>query len=599
MAGLGPEKETFSFSASHIHAAVAAVVISLLIHIGLAVFAAHVDIHLFSGKTAIRKSNSKYEPLRLESVEVAPKIREKLLDTLRAVGGETKTDIAKSLDELSVPPEEAATEPPPLDTGTIAGESKAMIENIPAPQIPDIAPPLQEILAIENRAVGDTIPELERKIIPKLERVPDAPDIVVPSSRNMLASTGPAAPANTSILKTPGVANITKSVIGGMEPEKLEEPPPPPPDENSEKEEPPKELFEETTEEVTKSEAIERVLKADIKAYVSPRDKEYGYFRLHVERAGKNLLPVLPKDIILVQDCSASMSEQRLFFCREGLRKSLDLIGPADRFNIAKFSDHTETCFSNWVRKTPKNIEKALTYINGMTAGGNTDLYASMSDLLALEKRPERPIIAFVITDGLVNKGITDNSEIIGEFSRHNNGRISVFTLGTSQLANRYLIDLLSYCNKGYVNVISKGRWDIPQSILKVMNDIRRPVLADMRLHIPSYSSCSIYPGQVSNLYLDRPLELYGRYRLSEKQLVFQVVGQAGSNPCDMLFTLPLPDSPTGSKHDDEIRKKWAQRKIYHLIGEYSRTGRKETLLEMRRTARKYHQPIPYKRRLF
>jgi hypothetical protein len=131
------------------------------------------------------------------------------------------------------------------------------------------------------------------------------------------------------------------------------------------------------------------------------------------------------------------------------------------------------------------------------------------------------------------------------------------------------------------------------------MNDIRRPVLADMRLHIPSYSSCSIYPGQVSNLYLDRPLELYGRYRLSEKQLVFQVVGQAGSNPCDMLFTLPLPDTPTGGKHDDEIRKKWAQRKIYHLIGEYTRTGRKETLLEMRRTARKYHQPIPYKRRIF
>ncbi len=232
-----------------------------------------------------------------------------------------------------------------------------------------------------------------------------------------------------------------------------------------------------------------------------------------------------------------------------------------------------------------------------MQAKGNTDLFASMSDLLALPQRPERPIIAFVVTDGIVNKGITDNSEIIGKFSRENNGKISVFTLGTSQAANRYLIDLLSYCNKGYVNLVSKGRWDIPDSVEKVMQGISRPVLADLFIQIPSASSFEIYPRQVSNLYLDRPLTLYGRYSKGEEQLLFQAIGHAGSTPCDLMFDLPLNNG--NAKLDENIREKWAQHKIYHLIGEFTRTRDKEVLRDLRRTAKTYKQPIPYKRSLF
>jgi hypothetical protein len=477
-----------------------------------------------------------------------------------------------------------------------AGESAGLAEPTPPPMLSSIEPPKQEIIEIENIAVGDTLPQLERRVIPKLERVSDAPDLILPSSKAQLTSNG----AGTGQVGTPAVANIAKPVIGGMGTAKLITP-----ITEEDKEAMPggtKELFEEKIDDVTSTEPIERVLKADVQTYISRRDKKYGYFRLSVERAGQELLPVRPKDIILVQDCSASMSEQRLYFCREGLRRSLAHIGTADRFNIAKFADRTETCFDTWVEKTPETLEKAEAYINSMTAIGNTDLFTSMSDLLTLERRTDRPLIAFVITDGLVNKGLTDNSEIIGAFSSKNQGKISVFTLGTSQLANRYLIDLLSYCNKGYVNLVSKGRWDIPESIEKVMHGISRPVLADLRVQIPAGSSCEMYPRQVSNLYLDRPLVLYGRYPLTEKQLLFQAVGQAGTTPCDLIFNLPLNSVPDDTKQNEQnrdIRKKWAQRKIYHLIGEYTRTKNKETLLELRRTARAYKEPIPYKRRLF
>jgi Ca-activated chloride channel family protein len=257
-----------------------------------------------------------------------------------------------------------------------------------------------------------------------------------------------------------------------------------------------------------------------------------------------------------------------------------------------------ETCFEDWVTKTPETLEQAEEYINSMQSVGYTDLFASMRDLLSVDSREGRPVVAFVITDGLANKGVTDNTQIIGEFSRLNAGRISVFTMGTFEKANQYLIDLLSYCNKGHVNVVTSGRWDIPDVAESVMLGISRPVLSDLRLQFSAGSSVEVYPQQVSNLYLDRPLVLYGRYRKGETRLVFQAVGQAGSRACDMVFDLPLAHSPTDSM-DKSIRQKWARQKIYHLIGEYARSRNRDVLLELRRTARTYNEEIPYKRSLF
>lgn len=592
MAELRREYQRFSFGVAHLRIAVIAAMLSALIHVVLVIAVSHVNLNLFSAGQEPRHPH-KYEALHLESVDVDPQVQKQVLDTLRSVDSESSVDVAASIDDLRIPPDAGITEPPAIENMKMKGDMKGLAEPTPPPVMNDVMLPKQEIISIENTSVGDTLPNLERRIIPDVERVKDAPDLILPSSESQLAAQGKA--KGGDLVLVPTTAKINKKIVGGMDSTKTE-----PIFKKEETDAMPdgkKELFEETVEDVTKTEPIERVLKASVQIYESKRDKDYGYFKLDVKRAGEHLLPVRPKDIILVQDCSASMSEQRLYFCREGLRRALADIGPADRFNIAKFSDRTETCFESWVEKTPQTLGKAEAYINSMRASGNTDLFASMNDLLTLDKRPERPVIAFVITDGLVNKGLTDNSEIIGKFSKENSGKISVFTLGTSQLANKYLIDLLSYCNKGYVNLVSKGRWDIPESIEKVMKEISRPVLSDLHIQIPSDSSCEIYPQQVSNLYLDRPLTLYGRYRKGEKHLVFQAVGQAGSTPCDMIFDLPLQKGT--AKQDKGIREKWAQRKIYHLIGEFTRTRDKNVLKDMRKTSRKYKQPIPYKRSLF
>ncbi len=577
-----------SFGREHVLAASVAAVVSVVLHIGMGYLAMQVNLQL-TGRGGGQLPPRKYNAVQLGAVEVEPDVQEQILTALRSVGGDSVVPAAEAVDEIGVSPEEVITEPPALE----ADETVTMAEPTPVPMQEEWTPQHQAIMAVENTAVGDVLPGLERRVIPNIERVENAPDVILPGSETRVAAAG-GAKGVPVVAPTTGGAVVAR-IVGGMD--KPDEFVPEPVDEDVAPGGP-QELFEETPEEVTNVEPIERVLTARVETYTTMRDFKYGYFKLEVERAGQELLPVRPKDIILVQDSSASMSEQRLYFCREGLRRSLAHIGPADRFNIARFADHTETCFDGWVTKTPETLEKAEAYINAMKAEGYTDLFASMQDLLKLETIPGRPVVAFVITDGLANKGLTDNTAIIGEFSRHNKGQISVFTMGTFPQANRYLIDLLSYCNKGYVNVISKGRWDIPDSAEAVMQGISRPVLADLRLQFAADSSCEVYPQQVSNLYLDRPLILYGRYRRGQSKLLFQAVGQAGETSCDLIFELPL-DGKASKVNDKSLRQQWAKQKIYHLIGEYARTRDQAALLELRRTARTYNEDIPYKKSLF
>jgi Mg-chelatase subunit ChlD len=461
---------------------------------------------------------------------------------------------------------------------------------------PELAPPgdawmpRQELLAIETVAVGAELLGLERRVIPDIERVPAAPDIVLPGSPEMakIAGTG-AFP-----VPVPSASRSMREAIGEPSPAAVTEQAP-----VVARGERDRERFEETPDQITDIEPVERVLTARVETFADRRDRDYAYFRLVIERAGSEALPVRPKDVLLVQDASASMAEQRLYFCREAMRRALALIGPADRFNVASFSDRTKFCFPNWVTKTPETLAQAEAFINAMVSEGNTDLFASMQDLLTLERQPGRPVVAFVLTDGLVNKGLTDSTEIIGAFTRQNQGKLSIFTMGVSAQANRYLIDLLSYCNGGSTEVIESGRWDIPVAAERVMQGLQRPVLSDLTLRFGADSTMEVYPQRLGNLYLDRPLVLFGRYRRAESKLVFQAIGQAGATRSDMIFDLPLNTVAEGiTSGDAAIRETWAQQKIYHLLGEYARRQDREILRDLRQTGRDYGVTIPYRRLL-
>jgi len=522
---------------------------------------------------------------------------------LRPTAPELMADLVQESEALGLSPDEAVMEPPVVSEERLEQPAAAMVDPVVAPERRQWEP-RQEILSIEERIAADEESILPRRKIPLVERVSAAPDIVVAIDREAMsrepvtagAAFGPRTRQGTRPIKEPEVSPViaqtdeaTTGAEAGTERSKSKVAVPDSAAKNGSN------LFAEDVTAVSRFKPIERVLTAKVSTYETLRDFRYGYFKIEIHRVGPEVLPVAPKDIVYVQDSSASMAEQRLYFCRKGLTECLPTIGPEDRFNVVGFRAETEACFADWATNNRENRKKAKQFISQLTSEGSTDIFSAVREVLSWKRTPGRPVIVLLVTDGRSTTGLTRSSDIIGEFSKLNDGAVSVFALGTVQTANWYLLDLMSFCNRGDSVIVQSGRWSIPESVKDLAVEISRPVLAGVGFRFASGSQCEVYPVQASNLYLDRPLSLYGRYPRSLNAVVFQAVGKAGDVDCDMVFNLSVGEG-TRTK-DKTIRENWALQKIYHLVGQYARQPEAAILKEMRRTSRSHGIAIPYEGR--
>ena len=185
-------------------------------------------------------------------------------------------------------------------------------------------------------------------------------------------------------------------------------------------------------------------------------------------------------------------------------------------------------------------------------------------------------------------------SRIIGEFSKLNDN-VSVFALGTHGRANNYLLDMLSFCNRGTANVVTSGRWDIPKSFASIVEGCSKPVLGRVGVTTDIMSHADLYPLPSANLYANRTLEYYGSCPGDVTNLVVQVRGEGGKAKCDIVFQMDLSQAESGG---NEIRENWVRRRMYSLIGEYARNPSPAILDAMQRLSLETGMPIPYRNEL-
>lgn len=494
-------------------------------------------------------------------------------------------DLAARAEALGLPADEVIMEPPPLEADSMQGEAGTVVEPR-ARKRRRTWHVRQEVLAIQRQQAVETIASLGRKRIPPVVRVNSAPDVSVPVDRTSVKPVAGPPAAEETEAAGPVPMDLTQKAAGSAGGDT------PSVSIGEQLAESGGDLFREEPGDVVDLKPIENLLVAEVSTYSPLLDLRYGYFRVEIKRAGPDVLPVMPKDVLLVQDCSASMAEQRLYFCRDGLHRSLEALNPEDRFNVVAFREDAERCFPDWASAGDEQaLEKARGFVRELRSGGNTDIYGSLQDLTEVTGDAARPMLGIVITDGHSTTGMTDNSEIIGEFTKANDGEMSVFAMGTIQSANRYLLDLLSYCNRGNAILARGGRWGIPESMVELVNSVSRPVLTDIAFRFAG-GECEVYPSLSADLYMDRPLVFYGRYPKRDDRIVFQVVGQGLQRRCDMIFNLPVTDET--KTRDKSIRMDWARQKIYHLIGEFTRTRNPDVLETLRGTSRDYRVPIPH-----
>lgn len=568
----------------HLMAAALAVLLSFVTH--LAVMWTVADWHLGAPATATESSPNavppETPPTRIEMFESDPQIRasDPEIGEPREGAGVPRERVG----ELARLPDPALLTPPSLSREALAGT----MVNLQAPARPPETSdwqPRQQIMAVLDKQIKDELATLPRRPIPNIERVARAPDYVpsVDVSRERFGRVGAPAPRVEQAPAAEEVAGRQRARIEeGLAPELPEE----------------AEIggsinrFSEPPEEITSYAAVDDRLAASLVVHQDPvRDRNY--FRLRIARRSAATLPVTPKDIVFVQDSSRSLAEERLYFCRKALREALRKLPAIDRFNVVSFSDAATFCFQDWAPVNNDTLRQADAFVAGLRSGGDTDIYASMRALLEVPRDPTRPMIAVVITDGRSTTGLMASTDIIGEFTRHNTGAFSVFALGTHGRANHYLLDLLTYCNRGASTVVTSGRWDIPQNIGHLIDGVARPVLGNVEVDVNLASGADLHPLPSANLYADRALEYYGSCPANVTNLAMQVRGEAGPAKCDVVFSLDLATAPRGN---DQLRQEWARRRVHSLIGAYARRPDDQILEALQRVSRDHDVPIPYRR---
>ena len=439
----------------------------------------------------------------------------------------------------------------------------------------------QEIHEIEKRLVDDELAALPRRVTPKVERVQGAPDVTFAaasdlSDRQAAAASGAGAPA---VLPPVGAVEQTLSpediaVISSM----------PADDAVAAFNNDLLAIGDERPEDVTPVTPIEDRLAIHTTSWID-RNEEYLYFQIEIGRGSAQALPVLPKDVLLVQDCSESITRRKLDFFKEALEAYLRTLTTVDRFNIMSYSEDVATCFTNWAPVTTETLGQGMRFVDKLRLGGKTDLFASLQQILHVPTNPARPLIVVLLTDGRPTMGLMDNSDIITRFTRLNGGNVSVFTIGAGENVNAFLRDMLAKNNRGSTWAAAE-RDKIPQLGVSAARELGRPCLMNLSYRMGGDLRAEIYPPALTHLYVDRPLKLVGRAPLAEANGVLQVVGDAGGKKFDMVFPIDLSEAGLGS---EAIRREWVQQKIYQILNSNLETKSAAAEAEARELADRYH----------
>lgn len=564
-----------------------AIALSVLIHFGILLLCA--PIRFGGGMPQLQESQSALADLPPLQVSLVPKtdtpppIEPAAPDPVAAAGqssqetadraesAPTQTPPAPALPQLAAaptppPPQLEATEaftPPPFPLPDLTGA----VDSTPTPR-----------WSLESApAPAPTAPSIERLVADGA-----APSILVPAPPPDADTNGTPSDLPASPLLPPAPSAVPAPNATALSTSRLTEV-----------------LAKENTEAPVFRDIDDRLALA-LTVQDSPADPNHRYFRLDIRRKVDSPLPIMPKDVLIIQDVSGSIGADRLAASKRVLKAALaNTLRQGDRFIVFAFRHNTLTPSGSWRTYDADSKAYAEDFIDSLRAIGNTDILNLLQDILTLPTDPKRPLIAVLVSDGDPTVGDTRTAHIISEFSGKNDGRIAIYAFGTGSVGKRtshydpYFLDLLSYANRGE-NVTASGNVaTLADELTPVFDSIRHPVLKDPILTFDSASGGEIHPRHLTHLFADRPLIVYGRVPKRAKTVTCQLRGQAANDAYDAVFTFDLTNAPQAA---GDLRSDWARRALFDLLVEYETNPSDALLRRIGAFAREHGLPNPYRR---
>ncbi len=341
---------------------------------------------------------------------------------------------------------------------------------------------------------------------------------------------------------------------------------------------------------IRKYSPLDEVLTVSLYTYREPGDP-VGFFEIIIKPVpDREDFEIVPKDIVFIIDSSNSIGQTKLNEYVEGLRDAVSRLNDEDRFNIVEFKNYVRTFSDHLLPATSQNIDRGRRFLAELESSGGTDVYQAFAPFVGERPSEKRPYVLMLVTDGRPTSGIVVNREIINNLTEVNRNKASIYAFAGGRKVNQYLLDLLTYRNKGASRF--ERRTSLIATALKSFTDeIQDPILINLRYNFAGLNTEKVYPKVLPDFFLGSKIVIMGRYR-GEGVFTMQLLGEANGVQKEYVFQQQLTPEVSGSR---DVARLWAFRKIYYLIGKMVEEGESEVILaEIRSLSEKFDIPTPY-----
>lgn len=333
----------------------------------------------------------------------------------------------------------------------------------------------------------------------------------------------------------------------------------------------------------------------DIKIYKHRIPEGGGFFRIDILPKKDAKLRSFKKDIVFCIDVSGSISNEKLEEFKNGISTALKNLSPDDRFEIMAFRYRQIPLFGEFRPPTTRNIRESEEFLFKLVRTGSTNIFSAIEPFAGKEnqyKSPGRPLLMFLSSDGMVNSGeVADSRDVINTFSNRNQDMASLFTFCTGRKANSFLLDLLSYRNRGESlkadNVKKSG--EVLGNFIENVSEI---YVMDLDYQISGNLTDLTFPKKLPHLYKGHPLSLFGYYAADTDEIGLRITGKDSLGRKQELIYKGSISKAEDS--DENLVKCWALQYIYHLYSRLTASYDEDLRMQIHKIASQYGIEAPY-----
>ncbi len=317
-----------------------------------------------------------------------------------------------------------------------------------------------------------------------------------------------------------------------------------------------------------------------------PQEGEDGYFLMLASPPVAAANAERPKKTVLfVVDKSGSMSGKKIEQAKAALKFVMNNLHEGDLFNIVAYDGNVESFRPELERYNDETRKAAIGYVEGLYAGGGTNIFGSVTAALNQLKDSSRPNFVLFLTDGLPTIGETNESKIVAAAKGANGVRARVLPFGVGYDVNSRLLDRLARENFGMSEYV-RPEEDIEAHVAKVYSRIASPVMTDVAVNfefdaVRTEDGPPInrqYPASVVDLFEGEQLVIVGRYKKPGVAKI-SISGKVGSEAKKFDFPAEFATKSNDGSFGF-VEKLWATRRIGEIIDQIDLNGKNAELVK-------------------